>query len=240
MVLMRKIKVLQIGGNIQKNGITTFLYSTYKRMHEAFIFIFINTAFREADEEISKQIYQLGGKIYHLPCEHSATEIEEELKKIIHDEQPDVIHTHYFYSNGDYMRIAFECDIPIRISHCHNDKSGFITDEEKIKIKFSRQLIEKYATTKLAVSENAGRFLYGDNSFEICHASIETENYFPILEPNDLFEKYKLDKNIKYSLFVGRLAPQKNIEFFIEIFKSLQDRKLIVIGDGECKSTFIG
>ncbi|MDR1902117.1 MAG: leucine-rich repeat protein [Treponema sp.] len=239
MVLNRKIKVLQIGGNTQKNGITTFLLSAHRRMREDFTFVFINTAFRVADEEVAKVIYELGGKIYHLPCANSAAEIETELKEVLRTEQPDAIHTHYFYSNGDYMRIAFDCDIPIRISHCHNDKSKFITDEQKAIVARSRQLIEKYATTKLAVSKNAGKFLYGNYSFDICHASIETDKFYPIDEADSLFDKYKLDKKYKYSLFVGRFAPQKNVEFFIEIFKGLQNRKLIMVGGGEGKPAFI-
>jgi TPR repeat protein len=239
MVLNRKIKVLQIGGNTQKNGITTFLISAYRRMREDFTFVFINTAFRAADEDVAKEISELGGKIYHLPCEYSAAEIETELKEVIRTEQPDAIHTHYFYSNGDYMRIAYECDIPIRISHCHNDKSEFITDEQKAIVARSRQLIEKYATTKLAVSKNAGRFLYGDSAFDICHASIETNKFYPIADTDNLFDKYRLDRKMNYSLFVGRFAPQKNIEFFIDIFKGLRDRKLIMVGGGEGKPVFI-
>jgi TPR repeat protein len=239
MDLTRKVKVLQIGGNIQKNGITTFLLSTYRRLCADFSFVFINTAYRVADREVATEIIKIGGKIYHLPC-MSVAEIEDELKEIIKKEQPDVFHSHYFYSGGDYMRIAFECGIPVRISHCHNDKSKFLTAEEWAEVKQSRELIEKYATVKLAVSNEAGRFLFGDNTFSIRHAAIETSAFYPIKDKREICRDFGLSDKIKYSLFVGRFTPQKNVGFFVELFKALPlNRKLIMVGEGEEKSGFI-
>ncbi|MDR2090174.1 MAG: leucine-rich repeat protein [Clostridiales bacterium] len=137
------------------------------------------------------------------------------------------------------MRIAFECGVLVRISHCHNDKSGYITDGEETVVRSSRQLIEEFATCKLAVSKNAGKFLYRKNSFDICHASIEIKSFYHIVNKAELYKKHKLSTEFKYSIFAGRFAPQKNVEFFIDIFKTLPNRKLIMVGDGESKPTFI-
>jgi TPR repeat protein/predicted phosphodiesterase len=236
---MRKIKVIQIGGNTQKNGITTFLLSLYRLMREDFSFIFINTAFRESDSEVRKTIEEYGGKIYHLPYAKNTSDIEDEFKKIVATEQPDVIHCHYFFSNGDYMRIGFEMDIPVRITHCLNDKSGYLNEEEQQLLIRSRGLTHKYATLKLAVSQNAGRFCYGDDKFEICHATTEAKRYFYIADKISLMKKFNLDTRFKYSLFVGRFAFQKNIEFLIDVIKQLPERRLILVGHGKEKESFI-
>jgi len=98
---MRKIKVLQIGGNTQKNGITGFLLSVFKLIYNDFSFIFINTAFRISDTDVEKTIFEYGGKIYHLPYKKNVSDIRDKLKEIIDLEKPDVIHCHYFFSNGD-------------------------------------------------------------------------------------------------------------------------------------------
>jgi len=236
---MRKIKVLQIGGNIQKNGITTFLLNSHKRMREDFSFIFINTAFRDSDPEIRKTIEKYGGVIYHLPYAENTLDIEEELKKIIANEQPDVIHSHYFYSNGDYMRIGSEADIPVRIAHCHNDKSGYLSEDERKSLLRSRELTHKYATVKLAISQNAGHFCYGNYDFEICHTGIETEKYFYIADKAELLKRCNLDDRFKYSLFVGRFTFQKNVEFLIDVIKQSSGRRLILVGHGRDKENFV-
>jgi len=237
--LKKKIKVFQIGGNAQKNGITTFILSAYRRMCKDFEFIFLNTAFRTADNDIAEEVSLLGGKIYHLPYKSSVTEVENDLKKIIHKEKPDVLHSHYFFSNGDNMRIAFECDVPIRISHCHNNKNGFISSEDEITLLRSREMTEKYATIKLANTYESGRFMYGDNRFCVCRVSTETERFHPLSDKQSLLERNGLNSDQKYSLFVGRFAPQKNTDFLIDIFKMLPDRKLIMIGDGKDKHAFL-
>jgi len=208
-------------------------------MQEDFSFIFINTAFRESDSEVRKTIEEYGGKIYHLPYAKNTSDIEDEFKKIVTTEQPDVIHCHYFYSNGDYMRIGFEMDIPIRIAHCHNDKRGYLSKEEQQLLIHSRELTYKYSTLKLAVSQNAGRFFYGDDKFEVCHAAIEAKRYFYIADKNALMKKYNLDTRFKYSLFVGRFAFQKNVEFLIDVIKQMPERRLILVGHGRDKESFI-
>jgi TPR repeat protein/glycosyltransferase involved in cell wall biosynthesis/predicted phosphodiesterase len=236
---MRKIKVLQIGGNTQKNGINTFLLNSYKLMREDFSFVFINTAFRESDLDVRKTIEKMGGKIYHLPYKQNTSDVEAELKEIITIERPDVIHCHYFYSNGDYMRIGYEMDIPVRIAHCHNDKSGYLSSKEQTILSRSRELTEQYATVKFANSLNAGKFFYGDYLFDICYEAVETSNYFLITDKSALFKKHKLDMRFKYSLFVGRFSYQKNVMFLIDVMKGLPDRKLIMVGEGNLKDEFI-
>ncbi|MFW5889409.1 MAG: hypothetical protein ACOCUD_03415, partial [Bacillota bacterium] len=103
---MKKIKVVQIGGNTQKNGITTYLINTYKHLYPNFQFIFINTAYREPNKEIEYIIKQLGGKTYHLPYSGKFDDIEQDYFNLLKNEKPDVVHAHYFFSNGDFLRIA--------------------------------------------------------------------------------------------------------------------------------------
>ena len=52
---------------------------------------------------------------------------------------------------------------------------------------------------------------------------------FPFLK------KEKINKNI---IYVGRIAPEKNLEKLFELFLSLKDYKLIVVGDGPSLQNF--
>lgn len=236
---MSKIKVIQIGGNTQKNGITTYLLNTYERMHIEFQFIFINTAFRESDIEVKRAIESLGGKIYHLPYGGNFEDIESEYLSIIKKEMPDAVHAHYFFSNGDFLRVAENALVPIRISHCHNDRSNYLNNNERMILLRSRELCEAHATLKLAVSENAGKFLYGDYDFKVSRMVINTRNFHKIKNTSYLHNKHGLNKDISYSIFVGRFSFQKNVFFFIELLKQFKDRKLIMIGEGPEKDRFV-
>lgn len=236
---MNKIKVLQIGGNTQKNGITTYLLNTYKKLHNEFEFIFINTAFRDSNDEVRKVIESLGGRVIHLPYAGEFDNIEEDYRKILQEVMPDVVHAHYFLSNGDFLRVANEEYIPIRISHVHNSKSGYLSDSNQVKLLIQRTLIEKHATLNLAVSEDAGDFLYGNNEYNVSKMVLDIERFYEIKEKESLIKKYNLDSSIKYSIFVGRFAFQKNVFFFIELLKEFKDRKLVMIGEGKDKDAFI-
>jgi TPR repeat protein/predicted phosphodiesterase len=236
---MDKIRVLQIGGNTQKNGITTYLLNTYKKFYNDFQFIFINTAFRGSNTEVEHEIEVLDGKIIHLPYKGEFSDIENEYRRILNDVKPDVVHAHYFLSNGDFLRVADEELIPIRISHVHNNKSQYLDECNKEKLLLQRDMIEKHATLKLAVSKDSGKFLYGDNEYIISKMVLELDKFYEIKDKNKLFEKCNLDINTKYSIFVGRFAFQKNVFFFIELLKKFKDRKLIMIGEGNLKDDFI-
>jgi len=236
---MSKIKVLQIGGNTQKNGITTYLVNTYKKIHDEFELIFLNTAFRDSNEEVRKEIETLGGHIVHLPYDGDFRDIEQQFRMILQEVKPDVVHAHYFLSNGDFLRVANEEYIPIRISHVHNNKSEYLSNSNKEKLLNQRDLIEKHATLKLAVSKDAGDFLYGNNEYIVSKMVLDIKGFYEIKEKESILEKYNLDSHMKYSIFVGRFAFQKNVFFFIELLKEFENRKLIMIGEGKEKDDFI-
>ena len=186
-----KIKVIQIGGNTQINGITTFLLDYYKEINSLFQFIFINCAERDSNESIKHTITSLGGKIYHVPyLKHRHTNYElyiEELRDIFKEEKPLAVQSNYFITNGLYLKLAFEEDIPIRVSLCMNDKSKYLTEHEKSELQNSRDLIEKFATAKIAISSSAGNFLYGENSFEVLHPLLNINKLIkPLIQFNSI------------------------------------------------------
>lgn len=98
-----------------------------------------------------------------------------------------------------------------------------------------------FATNYFACSENAGRWLFGNKTFnqnkvKIIHNAIETE-------------RFKYNENIRNSIrkelhiedkfvlgHVGRFVKQKNhdflIDIFYEVYKKNKDSILLLIGDG--------
>lgn len=82
-----KKKIIQIGGNLRINGISSFIMTLYRNMYKDYQFIFINTA--EGKDHYRQEITELGGKVYDVAVKgkgllrslRQAKEIRKILKK---------------------------------------------------------------------------------------------------------------------------------------------------------------
>lgn len=52
-----------------------------------------------------------------------------------------------------------------------------------------------------------------------------------ILEANEITDKWGLEKD-SYVLFLGRLVPEKGVHYLIEAFKGIENKKLVIVGEG--------
>lgn len=230
-------KVIQIGGNLGINGISSFIMENYRQLHNEYQFIFINTA----DEEkgyYTHEIEELGGKIYHVHSNKKgpfrSLDQAKKIRKIIKEEKPNAIHSHYFSNNGIYLKQAKLENIKVRISHCHNAKS-YLSFSKKLALKESRKLIKKYATLSFGCSNSACEFLYKNNGVTL-YNSIDYKKHYMIDNLDEIYEKYSLNKYKKYVCFVGRMSSQKNPEFLLKLvssFKNQDDINFIFITYGK-------
>lgn len=217
-----KKKVVQIGGNLRINGISSFIMTLYRNLHNNFQFIFINTA--EGKDHYRKEIEELGGKVYDVIVRgrgvFRALRQARQIRKIIRAEKPIAVHSHYYSNNGLYLKQAFREGVPVRISHCHQSNPGGLTLGKKIAKYFSAKMVKKYATNAIACSENARKFLYG-NGGEVYFNAVDYDRFCPPKE--DVYAKYKFDKEKRYCLFVGRFSEQKNTDFLLSLCKSMKE-----------------
>jgi glycosyltransferase EpsF len=239
-VINMKIKVIQIGGNLRINGISSLIMSIYRKTYEDFEFIFINTA--PSEGYYFNEIKELGGKAYHVNIGgkglYRSLKQARRIREIIRIERPDAVHSHYYSNNGIYLRQAALEGVPIRISHCHQGNIDMLSIGKKIAVLCSRMLVKKYATYALACSENARNMLYKNIGFVI-HNPIDYKTFRLMEDKERIYEKYGLDKDYKYILFVGRLTDQKNPLFLLDVIENISrlrnDVRLLVVGDGKLK-----
>ena len=238
-----RLKIIHIGGNLRINGISHFIMSVYQKLHLDYEFIIINTASTEG--HYKQEIENLRGKVYNVSVSGSgllrSLKQAKEIRKIIHLEKPDAVHSHYFSNNGIFLKMACLEGVPIRISHCHqaNNKLSF---RKKIAKLFSIQLINRYATHKFACSEKARKFLYKNDGIVINHP-IDYNKFQVYSNKNKIYNKFNLLLSNKYLVFIGRLVPQKNPFFLLSVMKKIikfrKDIKLIIVGDGILKKEMI-
>ena len=105
-----KKKVIQIGGNLRINGISSFIMTLYRNLQDEYQFIFINTA--EGKDHYRAEIEAMGGKVYDVIVRGKgltrALRQAREIRSIIHKENPVVVHSHYYSNNGLYLRQALD------------------------------------------------------------------------------------------------------------------------------------
>ena len=113
-----KKKVIQIGGNLRINGISSFIMTLYRNLQDEYQFIFINTA--EGKDHYRAEIEAMGGKVYDVIVKGKgltrALRQAREIWSIIHKENPVAVHSHYYSNNGLYLRQAFLENVPDRKS----------------------------------------------------------------------------------------------------------------------------
>lgn len=139
-------------------------------------------------------------------------------------------------SNIDILHYAKKYGIKHRILHSHNSDiptnpiTRIFTHLNFPKIKF-------LATERWACSVAAGKYMFGDDKFEVIPNSIDAAlfQYDPNMR-EIIREKYQL-KNSFVIGTVGRLMPQKNHEFILDIMPQLLEKnstcKFVILGQGE-------
>lgn len=135
---------------------------------------------------------------------------------------------------------AYKEKIPVRIAHSHST-----SNKKEWKKNILKNVLKKFskifATHYFSCSEHAGRWLFGDSTFE--------KGKVTIIKNAINIEKFKYNESIRNKLrkelnvenklvlgHVGRFMKQKNHEFLInvfnEIYKENKDIVLILIGNG--------
>lgn len=234
-----KKKIIQIGGNLRLNGISSFIMTLYRNLQDDYQFIFINTA--EGKDYYRKEIEIMGGKVYDVVVKGKglvrALRQAKRIREIIRKEKPVAVHSHYYSNNGIYLKQAYLEGVPVRISHCHQSNPNGLTFGKKIAKYLSAKMVGKYATHALACSDAARNFLYG-NGGEVCYNAVDYQKFKPANE--NIYYKYGLGKNKRYFLFVGRFTKQKNVGFLLSLCEAMKKNETVrfmLVGYGQQKES---
>ncbi len=233
-------RILHVLGTLDRGGTESMLMSHYRHINRdimQFDFIVHTTQHCDFEDEVNS----LGGRVYRLPRFNLINVIEYK-KSWTHffNNHPDyqVIHIHHFLVAGIILPIAAHHKIPIRIAHSHNTKPPIFILKEKIMWLFHHNMI-KFSTLRLACSNDAGRYLFGESSFTVFKNAIETSR-FQFCENN----RKRIRKEFGFSdgdLIIGHIGSfrtrQKNHSFLIDVFSELSKVKrrvkLLLVGSGE-------
>lgn len=230
---MKKMKVLIINTvRFRLNGITSVIMNYYRKMNKNDMkidFIVIN----EITDEYKDELYKNNSEIFYLSRKSNPIKYIIGLKKILKNNNYDVIHVH---GNSSLMLIeailAKYFGVPVRIVHSHNTTCNY-----KKLHKFLQPILNKTANYGFACGEEAGKWLFKNKKYELIKNGIDLD-----LFKYDEYKRCEIRKKLnigdrKLIGHIGNFIYQKNHEFLIDAFNELLKRDknyvLLLISDGE-------
>lgn len=157
---------------------------------------------------------------------------------ILKTKKYDAVHINTMNSTGFlYCYLAKHFKVKKRIIHSHNTTFGSDRSLLKYLINKCCSIFSSTPTIRLACSQEAGKYLFGDYPFKVLHNSIDTRRFIYQASLRSMVRKeFGIDPTALLVGSVGRLVDQKNPIKTLEIFQRIRSRNenavLIMVGDG--------
>lgn len=234
------IIVAQIMGKWLGGGVESVIMNYYRHIDRnkiQFDFICDEDSTNIPYEEIEK----LGGKVILCPPYQKLPKYLKFLENLFREKRYRIVHSNISTMSIFPLYAAKKAGVPVRIAHSHSTSNPREWKKNLLKNTL-RPFSKKYATDYFACSELAGRYLFGDKTFDNGEVKI-------IRNAIDV-EKFKFDPKIRKELrkelgvkdddfvigHLGRFVEQKNHRFLIDIFaevkKEKANTKLVLAGQG--------
>ena len=235
----KRLKVLQVLGSLYVGGAESRMMDVYRHINrEKISFDFL--VFRKEHQPYEDEIYTYGGKIFKLdPLSFKNIPfVINSVRKVLREEKYNAVHAHTSYFSGVIMMAAWLEHIPVRITHARTTDSVRSRLPYKVVISIGKRMINRFATNRIAISKNAGDYLFGSLPYEVIPNAIDIEKYQTIDDSkvNVLRQLYGIPDSSFVIGQIGRFNPMKNheftIEWFYEYLKDNEDSVLILVGDG--------
>jgi len=229
------VRVLHVLQRMETGGTQALLMNLYRNIDRnkiQFDFLVEYPDKQFYDDEITK----LGGNVYYtsVRVDKNISKFKKQLKEIIIKNNYKIIHVHAFTIGYFVLKVAKECNVPVRIAHSHNNET--VRDHKYFIKKIMQKIYPIYATDLFACSEEAGKYLFKDKKFTVLNNSIDSSKFvFSDKIRKKVRTKLKIENNFLVG-HVGRLHPQKNHMFLLNVFMEIKNikpsAKLLLIGNG--------
>jgi len=235
------IRVLHILNGIL-GGAEVVAYNYYRQMDTTKIqFDFV--IHEGTVSQVPDDVKSLGCKIYEIPPYSHPFKYIATIRKICKKGRYKIVHSHMNAMSVFPLYAAKKASVPVRIAHSHSTSGKGEYKKDLVK-NILRPFSKLFPTHLFACSEHAGRWLFGNKTFDvgkvtIIRNAIDVEKFRFNPKTRAMVRK-DLGLEDKFVIgHVGRFMTQKNhtflLEIFAEILKIRKDSHLIMVGDGELK-----
>ena len=230
------IRVLQVVASLNAGGMENYIMNLYRMVDKSkvqFDFVVHHAAVGLYEDEIQ----ELGGKIYHFTVldDKNVVKYISELNRFFDEHKEyQIIHGHLSSLAVFYLGVAKKYNVPWRIAHSHG--AGFLHTLKGTAKYLLFRTTKWNANVRLACSTEAGKYLYGKDTFEFVPNGIDVDRF--TFDENKRIEMRKmLGIRDEYVIgHVGRFETQKNHELIMKVFsqyaKEDEEAVLLLVGTG--------
>ena len=160
------IRVLQVVASLNAGGMENYIMNLYRMVDKSkvqFDFVVHHAAVGLYEDEIQ----ELGGKIYHFTVldDKNVVKYISELNRFFDEHKEyQIIHGHLSSLAVFYLGVAKKYNVPWRIAHSHG--AGFLHTLKGTAKYLLFRTAKWNANVRLACSTEAGKYLYGKDTFE--------------------------------------------------------------------------
>ena len=236
------IEVLQYGLSPNRAGIETYLEKIWRYIdHTYFHFNFI--VMRNDQPPCFYETFQASDcKFYEItPRRVSPKKNHEDLVNLFQENKFDILH--FNLNTASYLlpvavALRFGCKAIV-----HSHSSGFSGKKSMSFIlhTLNKQRLKKMDVKRIAVSQLAGEWMFGDSHFDVYHNGVITED-FAFSQNNRDSIRHSL--NCEGKTVIGSAAsfiPAKNHRFMVDVFEEYlrinHDAVLWFAGEGALRSS---
>lgn len=241
-----EINVLQIGASKNPGGVETLILNYYKNINKEKIKFDLLDIYGEG-LAFENQYKNMGSNIYKLPnYKRNIFKFIKSYISLIKNKKFDIIHIH-MQSAANILVVLLSLISKKTIVVCHSHSTstpkGIL---RKIMNYINKFIIRKLNVEKWACGKKAGEWMWGSkfDDKNIIYNAINYNLYrFDDAKRVELRERFKIKNDVCVLGFVGRFGNEKNVFFLIDILynlsKVLKNYKLVTVGEGELKESFI-
>lgn len=230
------IRVLHILQRMEAGGTQALLMNIYRKIDRTkvqFDFLVVYKEKQFYDDEIER----MGGHVYKLSFREDLDlfKFQKDLADFFkHHHEYSIVHCHAYTVGYFCLKAAKNAGIPVRIAHSHNNET--VHDIKYLPKLFMQRMFTKNATQLFACSDEAGKYLFKDKSFQVLKNAIDSQKFIANAVVREETRKELGLENCFIVGHVGRLHPQKNHGFLIDVFEKIKKKKpdaeLILVGTG--------
>ncbi len=236
------VKVLQIFGSLGMGGAESRMMDVYRNMdRNAYTVDFLTM--QDGVQHFEPELIASGTNVIHIqnPRKVNIFQHISQLYRVMKDGQYQAVHAHTSYHCGVALFAAWLAGVPVRIAHARTTGSKQHSLKSRASSVIGRTMIRLFSTQRLAISNNAGAYLFGKMLFHVVPNTICVSKYLDVSDSqiHAIREELKIPERAFVIGQIGRFDEMKNHRFtlnwFAEYRKPHPDTHLVLVGDGDLR-----
>lgn len=228
------IRILHIVGAMYPGGMENFIMNLYRNIdRNRFQFDFI--VHQQKDNDYTEEIEQLGGRVYLLPrLTRKPFSNLHRIRRLVRENHYPMVIRHTANALVAPQLLAAKSAGAVTVCHSHNE-----TDPQLRLHRMGQKLMRRAADIRLACSEKAGHWMYGDQSFEVIHNAIDIPRFaYRESKVAKIREEFHLEGKHAYGNIANFIASKNHsylLRIYREIIKLDPDAVCFCLGEGDLR-----